>query len=126
MPSYRALISLGLSISQSQKLKIEAIRAYAKDPDRPACESCQEDDLVCLTLSHKGPFTQAEVAEAKRRGRPRLGGSTLRGWLKRQGWPHDPEIADLVIECMNCNLKRAGWGDGGWGPGGRRRRKRSG
>jgi len=109
--------------SPSQRLKIETIRAYASDPRHPACESCGEDSLVCLTLSHTARPTRAEIQEARRIHRPRLSGATLRGWLKRQGFPRDDRIASIAVECMNCNLKRAGWGNGGWGISAPRRRK---
>jgi hypothetical protein len=112
------------ALPPSQRLKIETIMAYASDPSHPACESCGEDSLVCLTLSHTASPTEAEKREAARIHRPRLSGATLRGWLKRQGFPRDPEIASITVECMNCNLKRAGWGNGGWGSDGTGRRKR--
>jgi len=93
----------------SQRMKAEANAAYSPDP-------------VCLTLSHYGPFTAAERREARRINRPRLSGSTLRSWLRKQGYPKDPKIAKVRTECMNCNLKHGGWGRGGWEEDGARRR----
>jgi hypothetical protein len=115
---------MNASEKPSQRLKMEALRAYARHSEKPACATCGEDDPICLTLSHRTGFTQAERAEAARIHRPRLSGSTLRGWLKRQGWPHDVKIADVVVECLNCNVKRGGWGDGRPGQIGRAGRDR--
>jgi hypothetical protein len=106
----------------SQRMKAEANAAYSPDGRTPRCSTCPETDPVCLTLSHYGPFTAAERREARRINRPRLSGSTLRSWLRKQGYPKDPKIAKVRTECMNCNLKHGGWGRGGWEEDGARRR----
>ena len=78
-----------------KQLKISALRAYS-DSEVPKCSCCGEIDIAFLTLDH------VNGGGSKHRKQLRAeGGTSFYHVLAKTGYPRDPPLRVL---CMNCQF----------------------
>lgn len=78
----------------SVKRKIDVLKAYSKDPFKPACVKCGFDDYRALQIDH----INGNGAKHRRE----LGTNYLYTWLRKNGYPEGFQVL-----CANCNwIKR--------------------